>query len=396
MIPTPSTTNEPCFWSTISSRVDESAKLLIIADNAKSHNVREAASLALGFTSTHSHGSSSCWSTPRLSRWETSSSGGTSASRHDSSGSESSSESSEEGDYPSSAPSTNTNGAGSAAAPTDTTTYGSNPLSVPLRQQSPVKAIPQDTRLRLPTRKISDPVPVRIPSMDMSAMPKMVFDTNTDHNTSPSDTTLRLPKRKPSDDPSSRMTTVMETKAMVDIVVQPPVEYTLYEEDNDDSQYDYDDEEQEANDNTLLAKAASTILIDVPKAPQRKASDATTISHSSSSTRSERSMGRPPKHTSNTSLSEPTKAWVEKLSKHKSSPKAMTGPRLPVRKGSLDPEEDSSFAGDDEEGSLSSASSSKKKNFDQMIDDMLDQFERDPKALIQQALATCGSSNQKS
>jgi hypothetical protein len=395
-----SSNGEPCFWRDISSRVEESSKLLIVVDNAKSHKVREAASVALGMTSTHSRSVGPCgivsppWSSPRMSnRWETSSSSAKAASPQSTGSCTSSSNHS----HNSSSPSNNECGSESS----DSDFYDEEGNSILVDSSSGVAVAhvpgllskaPQDTRLRLPTRKISNPVPERMASIDRPVLtqangdPSSKVDPLDAH--AYTDTTLKLPKRKPSDEPSKRMTTVLESKAMADIVVDR--------------------------------------LIDLPnRPPERKVSEVSTTSTASWS-----SSGRPPipsKSSSSPELAslveDLSSLWVVPPSVKPSGTvkrKGQTGPRLPVRRESIDV--DGPFLskdGDDDQEeveaattkptipssvqigmartmSTSSTASSttsmdketKKKHLDKMIDAMLDEFERNPTALIEQALAS--------
>ena len=416
--------SEPCFWRDISSRVEESSKLLIVVDNAKSHKVREAASAALGLTSTHSRSVGPCgivsppWSSPRMSnRWETSSS--TKAVSPQSTGSSASSSNSNISHTSSSS----INDFGSESSDSDCYDEEGNCISVDASSGAPVAHMPcalskapQDACLRLPTRKISNPVPQRMASIDRPVLSHGNMDPSSKSDTvdSPahSDTTLKLPKRKPSDDPTKRMTTVLESKAltvMSDIVVDRPLA-------------------PPKNPNT-------TPLMDLPnRPPERKVSEVSTTSTSSWS-----SSGRPPMHSKSSTemavlVEDLSSLWVVPPSTKPSGTvkrKSQIGPRLPVRRESIDV--DGPFASKDDDVdqeedhhqeaaakpsvpssvqvgvartfSASSASSSststmdkeaKKKNLDKMIDAMLDEFERNPSALIEQALASQGGARKMS
>ena len=415
--------SEPCFWRDISSRVEESSKLLIVVDNAKSHKVREAASAALGLTSTHSRSVGPCgivsppWSSPRMSnRWETSSSA--KAVSPQSTGISASSNSNSNISHTSSSSSSNSHDfGGSESSDSDCYDEEGNCISVDANSGASVAHMPgalskapQDACLRLPTRKISNPVPQRMASIDRPVHSQGNMDPSSKSDTvdspSHSDTTLKLPKRKPSDDPTKRMTTVLESKAltvMTDIVVDRPLA-------------------PPKNPNT-------TPLMDLPnRPPERKVSEVSTTSTSSWS-----SSGRPPMHSKSSTemaglVEDLSSLWVVPPSAKPSGTvkrKSQIGPRLPVRRESIDV--DGPFASKDDDVdqeedhhqeaaakpsipssvqvgvartfSASSASSSststmdkeaKKKNLDKMIDAMLDEFERNPSALIEQALASKG------
>jgi len=159
------------------------------------------------------------------------------------------------------------------------------------------------------------------------------------------------------------------------------------------------------------AKCPSPIpAIDLPnKLPERKVSDISTASSSSWS-----SSGRPP-------ISAASRKNSDASGQGSIKRKVQAGPRIPVRKGKLDslPDDDDDDDDDDEveedyngndnddgdkaepnsekprisrESSSSTAttssSSSKKQHLEKLMDAMLDEFERDPSVLIEQALAT--------
>lgn len=144
---------EPCFWNAISGRVDDSSKLMIVVDNAKSHNVREASNMTLGFSSTHSchsGNSSNCWTSSRRSnRWETS--GSTKPAVHQANNSYNHDSVSESSD------------------PDSLESYDDVVITAP-DSASSTKG-PYDTHLRLPTRKMSDPAPRRIASVRKPGLP---------------------------------------------------------------------------------------------------------------------------------------------------------------------------------------------------------------------------------